>query len=119
MPSDHQSDLSSSTPVSTSGAAYLVVRAADVKCCVASESDAMPKSVNARCNGCALRTSTFSGLRSRCRMRCAWMPVSASAISRTIVRMSSLGSGPLCMSCSSVPPGMYSSSSYAAPSETP
>ena len=35
----------------------------------------------ARVSGETVRTSTFSGFRSRCRMRCAWMPASASAIS--------------------------------------
>ncbi len=52
-------------------------------------------------------------------MRCAWMPFSASAISFTTRRRSDLGSGPAASSACSVPPGTYSSSSYAAPSDTP
>ena len=110
MPSDHQSDFVSSTPVSASGAAYLVVRAALVKCWVAAASDAMPKSVSASSSGDVERIRTFSGLRSRCRMRWAWMPFSASAISLTMRLMSAFGSGPARMRSSSVPPGMYSRS---------
>ena len=79
----------------------------------------MPKSVSASSSGDCERISTFSGFRSRCRIRCAWMPASASAISCTMRRTSDLGSGPARSRSSSVPPGTYSSSSYAAPSDTP
>ena len=43
--------------------------------------------------------STFSGFKSRCRMRCAWMPFNASAISLTMRRTSAFGSGPARSSC--------------------
>ena len=80
----------------------------------------MPKSVSASCSGDAVRTSTFSGLRSRCRMRCAWMPRERIGDLLHDAPDVGLRQRPAAhAAASSVPPGTYSRSSYAAPSDTP